>query len=127
MLKKLRGNAGFTLLEVLAVVALLGVLGAMLLPSLDSAAGRAKNARLESDLATIDNAILLYKMDNGTCPSALSDLVDEYIIAKGKKFEDATGTELVYTPSGDKLTYTLKGKNADGEPVMSDGSSDAEE
>lgn len=105
---------------------LLGVLGAMLLPSLDSAAGRAKNARLESDLATIDNAILLYKMDNGTCPSALSDLVDEYI-AKGKKFEDATGTELVYTLSGDKLTYTLKGKNADGEPVMSDGSSDAEE
>jgi len=66
LLKKLRGNAGFTLLEVLAVVALLGVLGAMLLPSLDSAAGRAKNARLESDLATIDNAILLYKMDNGT-------------------------------------------------------------
>ena len=121
MLKKLRGNAGFTLLEVLAVVALLGVLGAMLLPSLDSAAGRAKN-----DLATIDNAILLYKMDNGTCPSALSDLVDEYI-AKGKKFEDATGTELVYTPSGDKLTYTLKGKNADGEQVTSDGSSDAEE
>ena len=142
MLKKLRGNAGFTLLEVLAVVALLGVLGAMLLPSLDSAAGRAKNARLESDLATIDNAILLYKMDNGTCPSALTillykmdngtcpsalnDLVDEYI-AKGKKFEDATGTELVYTPSGDKLTYTLKGKNADGESVTSDGSSDAEE
>ena len=102
MLKKLRGNAGFTLLEVLAVVALLGVLGAMLLPSLDSAAGRAKNARLESDLG------------------------DEYI-AKGKKFEDATGTELVYTPSGDKLTYTLKGRNADGEQVTSDGSSDAEE
>lgn len=84
------------------MVALLGVLGAMLLPSLDSAAGRAKNARLESDL------------------------VDEYI-AKGKEFKDATGTELVYTPSGDKLTYTLKGKNADGEPVTSDGSSDAEE
>ena len=112
MLNKLRGKAGFTLLEVLAVVALLGVLGAMLLPSLDSAAGRAKNARLESDLATIDNAILLYKMDNGTCPSALSDLVE---------------TELVYTPSGDKLTYTLKGRNADGEQVTSDGSSDAEE
>lgn len=37
LLNKLRGNAGFTLLEVLAVVALLGVLGAMLLPSLDSA------------------------------------------------------------------------------------------
>lgn len=126
MLKKLRGNAGFTLLEVLAVVALLGVFGAMLLPSLDSAAGRAKNARLESDLATIDNAILLYKMDNGTCPSALSDLVDEYI-AKGKEFKDATGTELSYTPAGDKLSYSLTGKNAAGETVTSDGSSNAEE
>lgn len=126
MLNKLRGNAGFTLLEVLAVVALLGFLGAMLLPSLDSAAGRAKNARLESDLATIDNAILLYKMDNGTCPDALADLVDEYI-AKGKEFKDATGTELSYTPAGDKLSYSLTGKNADGEPVTSDGSSDAEE
>ncbi len=126
MLKNLRGNAGFTLLEVLAVVALLGVLGAMLLPSLDSAAGRAKNARLESDLATIDNAILLYKMDNGTCPSALSDLVDEYI-AKGKEFKDATGTELSYTPAGDKLSYSLTGKNAAGETVTSDGSSNAEE
>ena len=126
MLNKLRGNAGFTLLEVLAVVALLGVLGAMLLPSLDSAAGRAKNARLESDLATVDNAILLYKMDKGTCPDALADLVDEYI-AKGKEFKDATGTELSYTPAGDKLSYSLTGKNAAGETVTSDGSSDAEE
>ena len=116
MLKNLRGNAGFTLLEVLAVVALLG----------DSAADRAKNARLESDLATVDNAILLYKMDKGTCPDALADLVDEYI-AKGKEFKDATGTELSYTPAGDKLSYSLTGKNAAGETVTSDGSSNAEE
>lgn len=122
MLKKLQGNAGFTLLEVLAVVALLGVLGAMLLPSLDGAANRAKNARLESDLATVDNAILLYKMDNGTCPATLEELVDEYI-AKGKEFKDASGTELVYTPAGDKLSYTLQGKNAAGELITSDGSS----
>ena len=126
MLKKLKSNAGFTLLEVLAVVALLGILGAMLMPSLDSAADRAKNARLESDLATVDNAILLYKMDKGACPDALDDLVDEYI-AKGKEFKDATGTQFTYTPAGDKLTYTLKGKNAAGELVTSDGSSAAEE
>lgn len=125
MLKKLKGNTGFTLLEVLVVVALLGVLGAMLMPSLDSAAERAKNARLESDLATLDNAILLYKMDNGTCPETLDDLVDEYI-AKGKEFKDATGTQLTYTPAGDKLTYTLKGQNAAGEIVNSDCSSEAE-
>lgn len=108
------------------MVALLGVLGAMLLPSLDGAAARAKNARLESDLATLDNAILLYKMDNGTCPESLDALKNDYI-AKGKEFKDAAGTELVYTASGDKLTYTLQGKNASGVTVTSDGSSGAEE
>ncbi len=107
-------------------VALMGILGAMLLPSMDSAADRAKNARLESDMATIDNAILLYKMDNGTCPEDLEDLVGDYI-AKGKELKDATGTAFTYTPAGDKLSYTLQGKNAGGEAVTSDGSTAAGE
>ncbi len=108
------------------MVALLGVLGAMLLPSMDGAAARAKNARLESDLATIDNAILLYKMDKGVCPDSLTALQNDYI-AKGKEFKDAVGEELQYNATGDKLTYTLQGKNASGELVTSDGSSGAEE
>ncbi len=124
MFKKLKSNAGFTLLEVLAVVALLGILGAMLLPSLDSAADRAKNAKLKSDLATIDNAIVLYKMDNGTYPTDLKALDDEYI-APGKDLKDALGDELSYTSTG--VTYTLTGKNAAGEVITSDGSSAAEE
>ena len=120
LLKNLRGNAGFTLLEVLAVVALLGILGAMLMPSLDSAADRAKNAKLQSDLATIDNAIVLYKMDNGSYPDSLEVLSDEYIAA-GKEFTDALGDDLSYTSTG--ITYKLTGKNANGETVTSDGSS----
>ncbi len=123
MFKKLKSNAGFTLLEVLAVVALLGILGAMLLPSLDSAADRAKNAKLKSDLATIDNAIVLYKMDNGTYPADLKALKDEYI-ASGKDFTDALGDELSYTSAG--VTYTLTGKNSAGEVITSDGSSASE-
>lgn len=123
-MKQLKGNAGFTLLEVLAVVALLGILGAMLLPSLDSAGDRARNAKLQSDLTTIDNALVLYKMDNGTYPASLDKLVSEYIAA-GKDFEDAQGNELSYTASG--TTYTLSGSNAAGETVTSDGSSAAAE
>ena len=110
MLKKLKGNGGFTLLEVLLVVALLGILGSMLLPSLDGAAGKAKNAKLASDLTTLDNALLLYKMDEGTYPEGL---------------KDASGEEFKYEPAVDKMTYTLSGKNAEGEVVTSDGSSSA--
>ena len=124
MLKKLKGNGGFTLLEVLLVVALLGIFGSMLLPSLDGAAGKAKNAKLASDLTTLDNALLLYKMDEGTYPEGLDALVGDYI-GKGKELKDASGEEFVYTPGGDKMTYTLSGKNAEGETVTSDGSSPA--
>ena len=124
MLKKLKGNGGFTLLEVLLVVALLGILGSMLLPSLDGAAGKAKNAKLASDLTTLDNALLLYKMDEGTYPEGLDALVGDYI-GKGKELKDASGEEFKYEPAVDKMTYTLSGKNAEGEVVTSDGSSSA--
>ena len=122
MLKKLKGNGGFTLLEVLLVVALLGILGSMLLPSLDGAAGKAKNAKLASDLTTLDNALLLYKMDEGTYPENLDALVGDYI-GKGKELTDARGEGFKYAPAVDKMTYTLSGKNAEGEVVTSDGSS----
>lgn len=115
------GSKGFTLIELVAVTAMLGVLAGMLLPSIDSANKKAKNAKLKNDLLTVDSAIQLYKMENGTCPAALEDLVSDYI-AKNKGFSDATNKEFTYTKDGDGLTYTLKGLDAEGKEVVSNGS-----
>lgn len=48
--KNLCGRKGFTLIELVAVTAMLGVLAGMLLPSIDSANKKAKNAKLKNDL-----------------------------------------------------------------------------
>lgn len=119
--KRWCGRAGFTLIELVAVTAMLGLLAGMLLPSIDSANKKAKNAKLKNDLLTVDSAIQLYKMENGTCPEKLETLVGDYI-AQNKGFKDAMNKELSYTRTDSGLTYTLKGADAEGQEVVSDGS-----
>lgn len=118
---KLKKHDGFTLIELIAVTAMLGVLAGMLLPSIDNANKRAKNAKLQNDLLAVDSAIQLYKMEQGTCPDDLTILQGDYI-AKNKNFHDAMNAPFLYTSNSDKLTYKLSGKNADGKEIISDGS-----
>ncbi len=122
--KKNKKNAGFTLIEVVAVTAMLGVLTAMLIPSINGANDRTRNAKLKSDLATLDQAIQIYKLDKGAFPGTLDVLVPDYV-AKNSGFLDAQNTTMSYSGSG--TTYSLKGKNAAGEEVVSDGSESKQE
>ena len=68
MVTKIRSQRGFTLIEVVAAAALIGILATMLMPSLSGANDRVKNAKLSNDLAAIDQAIQLYRMDTGKVP-----------------------------------------------------------
>lgn len=110
---------GFTLIEVVAVAALLGVLVTMVMPSLDGANTKVKNAKLRNDLATVDQAIQLYKMENGSVPQNLESLQTEYI-SGSSEFKDAKGIAFEYTVSDN--TYVLSGKDASGILVTSGGS-----
>lgn len=121
MLKTMRKQGGFTLIEVVAAAALIGIMATMLLPSLSGANDRVKNARLQNDLVTIDQAIQLYKMDAGTVPAELTTLDSEYLGGK-LEFKDAKGEVLTYTPNTTDGTYTLSGKNSKGAAVTSPGS-----
>ena len=116
MLKTMRKQGGFTLIEVVAAAALIGIMATMLLPSLSGANDRVKNARLQNDLVTIDQAIQLYKMDAGTVPAELTTLDSEYLGGK-LEFKDAKGETLTYTPNTTDGTYTLSGKNSKGEAL----------
>lgn len=119
--KNVHDRKGFTLIELVAVTAMLGILAGMLLPSIDSANKKAKNAKLKNDLLTVDSAIQLYKMETGKCPVKLEDLVSDYI-AKNKGFTDAVGESFKYTAVDNSLRYTLTGTDADGTTITSDGS-----
>ena len=126
MTKVLRRQGGFTLIEVVAAAALIGIMATMLLPSLTGANDRVKNARLQSDLATLDQAIALYRLDEGKVPSSLEALGSEYLNGKLADTKDATGVQLVYKADAAGSAYNLSGKNSKGETVKSPGSSATE-
>ena len=120
MVTKIRSQRGFTLIEVVAAAALIGILATMLMPSLSGANDRVKNAKLSNDLAAIDQAIQLYRMDTGKVPANLEALDSSYLGGK-LEFKDATGNAIVYT-AGEDGSYSLSGKNASGATVNSPAS-----
>ena len=120
MVTKIRSQRGFTLIEVVAAAALIGILATMLMPSLSGANDRVKNAKLSNDLAAIDQAIQLYRMDTGKVPANLEALDSSYLGGK-LEFKDAKGDAIVYT-AGEDGSYSLSGKNASGATVNSPAS-----
>lgn len=69
-----RFDAGFTLIEVLLVVVIIGVLLGMAIPRLSGRVEQAKQVRAQSDIDNISTALRLYEVDNGRFPAALADL-----------------------------------------------------
>ena len=59
---------GFTLIELLVVVAIIGILATVVLSSLSSARESARDARRLSDIKTIQNALEIYHLENGSYP-----------------------------------------------------------
>jgi len=55
---------GFTLIELLIVVAIIGILAAIAVPNFLNAQVRARVARAESDIRTMEDAVLMYMLDN---------------------------------------------------------------
>ena len=72
--------SGFTLIEIMVVVVILGVLGALIVPNIVGRPDEARATAARSDIQQIGNALDLYRMDNGHYPSTdqgLEALVDK--------------------------------------------------
>lgn len=60
---------GFTLIEIMVVVVILGILAALVVPKIVSRPDQAKLVKAKQDVLAIESALDLYKLDNGFYPS----------------------------------------------------------
>lgn len=108
--RTIKKRKGFMLLELIIVVAIIGILAAVAIPNLVGMTDEAKVAKIQSDLSTIGTAMEVYHVKKGgTYPANLSVLEGDNGYLK-KVPEPPTGAG-TYTIVGDKgeVTCTFNG------------------
>ena len=76
----LRGERGFTFIEIMVVVAILAILAALVVPRIMGRTDDAKRTAAKVQIRNIEGALQLYKLDNGVYPTTeqgLKSLVEK--------------------------------------------------
>ncbi len=114
---KVRSNQGFTLLEIIVVVAIIAILAAYIAPKV---AGRVDDARIskaKSDIRVLESSLELYKLDNFTYPSSeqgLQALVTRPSGENTKNWrEGGYIKKLNKDPWGNDYQYSYPGSNGE--------------
>ncbi len=65
---------GFTLIEIMVVIVILGILASLVVPAIMDRPDRARIVRAKQDVRTISNALQMYRLDNFDYPGTLEEL-----------------------------------------------------
>ena len=117
-------NRGFTLIELMVVVIILGILALYVGPKIMGEPEKAKRVKAKMDIATFETALKMYKLDNGVYPSTeqgLTALVEKpetgEIPKKWREVpKDPWGNEFVYISPGVQGDFDLISYGKDGVP-----------
>ena len=148
MCRKMKGNKAFTLIELLVVIVIIGILATVVVANVSSAQSKAKDAKVKSDMNTVQTAAALYFNEHGdyaalscsplatnTCDStAFTSNLDTNIQSIGNAAKDissvnSTLTSLTVIAAGNSyqafapLSSTLNTSNLQSSVVSSSGSS----
>ncbi len=82
----MKSKKGFTLVEILIVVVILGILAAIVIPQFTNASTEAKLSSLKSDLQTVRSQIELFKIQHDDAPPTAADFVSQMTVQDANGF-----------------------------------------
>lgn len=126
-----RQQHGFTMMELLIVIVILGLLASLVAPKFFGQLGKAERGTAVSQMAAFETALDTYRLDIGQYPQSLGELRksshprwDGPYLPKDIPM-DPWGNEYVYKiPGEDGKSYTLMSYGADGKLGGSDNNAD---
>ena len=131
---------GFTLIELMVVIVILGILAGLIIPRIMGRPEEARRMKARVQMESVETALRLYKLDNGIYPSTeqgLQALIEAPAVGelprawrkggyleKGKVPKDPWGHEYVYLSPGLHDDFDLVSYGADGQPGGEDQNKD---
>jgi general secretion pathway protein G len=102
---EINADKGFTLIEMLIVIALIGILVTIAAPSFQRSIIRARETSLKHTLFVFRDVIDQYYSDNGKYPETLETLVDAHYIREVAEdpFTRSSDTWVLIPPEGDEV------------------------
>jgi general secretion pathway protein G len=127
-----RDERGFTLIELMVVIVILGILAGLIIPRIMGRPDEARRAKARMQLESLETALKLYRLDNGNYPTTeqgLQALVEPPgvgalaknwrqggYLEKGKVPKDPWDNDFLYLSPGTHGDFDLSSLGADGEP-----------
>jgi len=121
MERKIKKIQGFTLLEIMVVLVIIGVLAALIAPRFIERADEAKVKATRVEMQNIAQALKLYRLQYGSYPSSSAGLSALVTAGKsGKRYmdalpRDAWGHEFIYLTPGVHGDFDILSHGADGQ------------
>ncbi|MGV3740521.1 MAG: type II secretion system major pseudopilin GspG [Gammaproteobacteria bacterium] len=116
---------GFSLIEIMVVVVILGILAALVVPKIMSRPEQARTVKAKQDVMAIQNALELYRLDNGFYPTTeqgLTALVAKPTTSPSPQNWNSYLKALPKDPWGNPYNYLNPGQHGEVD-VYSNGAS----
>ena len=130
-MRKRRNEKGFTLIELMVVIVILGILAGLIVPRIMGRPDEARQAKARIQIESMETALKLYKLDNGSYPTTeqglqalveapeVGELAQSWreggYLEKGKIPKDPWNNEYIYLSPGTQGDFDLISYGADGE------------